>query len=243
MNTAVSPINPSSTSTPLAVRAVFIDLDGTLLDTAEDLCVAANAMLRALDRPSVDVECIRRYIGRGLANLVKRCLAGRRELSPEEESAAVPAEAMALFRQHYAQANGQQARLYPGVKEGLDALRAQQLPLVCITNKASDFTLPLLERSGLANYFTDVISGDSLAKAKPDPLPVFEACRRLNIPTQQALLIGDSINDVRAARAAGCHIFCVPYGYNEGQDVRDLDCDAIVPTLVAAAQRVLRTEC
>ncbi len=218
----------------LAVRAVLIDLDGTLLDTAEDLCVAANAMLHDLGRPPVDVARIRTYIGRGLANLVKRCLAGSREL----DGAEAPVEALALFRRHYAVSNGQQARIYPGVLEGLAALRAMGLPLVCLTNKASAFTLPLLERTGLAGYFVEVISGDTVARAKPDPMPVFEACRRLGVAPGQTLLIGDSLNDVRAARGAGCHVFCVPYGYNEGSEVRELDCDAIVPTLAAAAGRV-----
>jgi phosphoglycolate phosphatase len=107
-----------------------------------------------------------------------------------------------------------------------------------ITNKAADFTLPLLESTGLAGYFKVVVSGDLLPKLKPDPMPLVWACGRLGVSPAEALFIGDSVNDFRAARAAGCHVFLLPYGYNEGRDVHELDCDAIVPTVEAAAQRI-----
>jgi phosphoglycolate phosphatase len=118
--------------------------------------------------------------------------------------------------------------------EGLDALAAMNMPLACITNKAEMFTSPLLERSGLAPYFKTVVCGDTLPRAKPDPMPIIWVCGHFDLKPKDMLMIGDSVNDAKAARAAGCPVFIVPYGYNEGQDVRKLDCDAIVASLFEA---------
>ena len=221
----------------LAVKAVMIDLDGTLLDTALDIAAAANAMLDELGRPACDADRIRCYIGRGIPNLVKRCLAGRLDAADDPEPP--PAAALASFRQHYAATNGRYATVYPGVADGLRSLQDKGLRLACITNKATDFTLPLLASSMLAPWFELVVCGDTLARSKPDPLQLTYSCQKFGIAPQEALLIGDSVNDVRAARAAGCPVFCVPYGYNEGEDVRNLDCDAIVPTIADAASRIV----
>ena len=226
-----------SDAAKLAVKAVMIDLDGTLLDTALDIAVAANAMLGELGRPECAIDDIRTYIGRGIPNLVKRCLAGRLNAADDPESA--PEAALASFRGHYAATNGRYATIYPGVEDGLRRLQEQGLRLACITNKATDFTLPLLAASGLAHWFELVVCGDTLAKSKPDPLQLIHICGKFGIAPREALLIGDSLNDVRAARAAGSPVFCVPYGYNEGGDVRDLDCDAIVATIDDAASRVV----
>lgn len=211
------------------VRAVLIDLDGTLLDTAADLTAAANAMLADYGAAPLSVDTIRSYIGRGIANLVQRCFA----------DAPTPPEAVERFRHHYRRANGQAAYVYPGVLEGLNAMRAAGFALACITNKAQDFVPPLLQATGLAAFFDQVICGDTLARAKPDPLPLLHACHLLGVAPHEALMIGDSLNDVHAARAAGCAVFCVPYGYAEGASVRAEDCDAIVPTLEAAARLLM----
>lgn len=219
------------------VKAVLIDLDGTLLDTALDIAAAANAMLTELGMPACDVDQVRRYIGRGIPNLVKRCLAGR--LDAADDPAPPPPAALASFRRHYATSNGRYATIYPGVVEGLRSLRDQGLRLACITNKATDFTLPLLQGSGLACWFELVVCGDTLARSKPDPMQLTHACQQFNIAASMALLVGDSTNDVQAARAAGCPVFCVPYGYNEGVDVRKLDCDAIVTSIEDVATHIV----
>lgn len=219
----------------------MIDLDGTLLDTALDLTEAANAMLREFGRPECDVASIRTFIGRGLHNLVKRCLAG--QIGAAEDSTPPPEEAMACFRRHYRESNGRHATVYPGVVEGLRAMQDKGLRLACVTNKATDFTLPLLARSDLAGWFEQVVCGDTLVMAKPDPMPLLHICQQFGIGPGEALLIGDSLNDVRAARAAGSPVFCVPYGYNEGMAVRETDCDAIVPSLEAAARLVVAARC
>ncbi len=214
------------------IAAVMIDLDGTLLDTVPDLAAAAARMLAALDLPARTQEEIRSYIGKGIPNLVQRCLP-----APTE---ALQAEALALFQEFYFEESGRRTTLYPGVLDGLERLRAMRLRLACVTNKTARFTLPLLEQKGLAPHFELVVSGDTLARKKPDPMQLAHICAEFALPPEQALLIGDSVNDVAAARAAGCPVMCVSYGYNEGGDVRDLHCDAIVQSLSEAAD-ILRS--
>jgi len=222
---------------PLRVRAVTIDLDGTLADSVPDLAVAANLMLRELGRNALQQSLIRTFVGKGIPRLVERVLAGTLDGTVDKSGleAALP-----VFERCYLEVNGRHTTLFAGVSEGLDALRAMRLPLACVTNKAARFTLPLLERLGIAHHFVEVISGDTLPQKKPDPAPLMHACRRFGIKPDEMLMIGDSMNDAEAARAAGCPVFCVTYGYNEGQDVRALDVDAIVPTLLDATRLIQR---
>lgn len=223
-------------STMLAVRAVLFDLDGTLIDTIPDLHAAACAMLQDLGRPPLPLESVRAYVGRGIPNLIKRVLADSLQVS--EDPAPPPAEAVASFRRHYARENGRNARLYPGVVDGLAAFRAMGLPMGVVTNKADAFIAPLLDKTGLSAYFEVLVGGDLLPRVKPDPMPIVWACGRLGVSPVDTLFVGDSINDALAARAAGCPVFLLPYGYNEGRDVQDLDCDAIVETVRDMADRV-----
>ena len=218
--------------TTVDVRAVLFDLDGTLLDTVPDLHAAVCAMLADLGRPALPEEAVRSYVGRGIANLVKRALAGSLEVA--EDDAPAPPDALASFRRHYARENGRRTQFFPGVREGLEAIRAAGLPMAVITNKAEAFTRALLEMTRLAEFFSVVVSGDNLPRHKPDPMSLVWACGRLGVSPADALFIGDSVNDFLAARAACCRVFLLPYGYNEGRDVRELDCDAIVPTIVSA---------
>lgn len=214
----------------LEVKAVTIDLDGTLLDTIPDLAAAANAMLAELGRAPLEVATVASYVGNGIPMLVERCL--RRSGAP---SAADLDHAVGVFRRHYAIFNGHATVIYPGVREGLEAMRALGLPLGCVTNKAAAFSEPLLQKFGLRACFSIVVSGDTLPEKKPHPLPLLHIFEHFGVAPADALHIGDSINDVQAARAAGCRVFVVPYGYNEGADVRGLDCDAIVGSLGEAA--------
>ena len=210
----------------------MIDLDGTLADTIPDLAAAGNRMLGELSRPSLDVERIRTFVGKGIPKLVERTLA-------DAFDGAVPADlmtqALLIYERCYAEGNGRHSEVYPGVSEGLRVLRGMQLPLACVTNKSGRFTNPLLDHLGLARYFDQVVAGDTLPQKKPDPAQLLHACRGFNISPREMLMIGDSGNDAEAARAAGCPVFCVTYGYNEGHDVRTLDTDAIVGTLAEAA--------
>ena len=220
---------------PIAVSAVLLDLDGTLLDTVPDLYAAARATMRELGRPEPPLDAVRSYVGRGINNLVKRLLAGSLDVA---DGAPAPADALDAFKRHYARENGRNTQVYPGVVEGLQALRAMGMPLAVITNKSEAFTRPLLEMCGLASYFDLIVAADRLPKFKPDPMPLVWTCGRLGVSPADALFIGDSVNDALAGRAAGCRVFLLPYGYNEGRDVRELACDAIVPTVAAAARRV-----
>ncbi|HET9699615.1 MAG TPA: phosphoglycolate phosphatase [Burkholderiales bacterium] len=223
---------------PIAVKAVMVDLDGTMLDTADDLAAAANAMLRELGLPELDPERIKSFIGKGLVKLVKRCLTDDPDGEPDR---ALVDRAMPVYERHYSAVLQHKTRPYPGVSEGLDALRRAGFRMACITNKGEKFTLPLLQATGLRDYFELVLCGDTLPRRKPDPLPLTHACERFGIAPGEMLLIGDSLNDVQAARGAGCHVFCVPYGYNEGGDVRELDCDAIVPTIFDAVSLIRKS--
>ncbi len=222
---------------PLArgIAAVMIDLDGTLLDTVPDLAAAAERMLAALGLPLRSQAEIRSFIGKGLPNLVARCLQASAGATRAE---ALQAEALALYYGFYAEESGRRTAIYPGVLDGLAQLRAMRLRLACVTNKAARFTLPLLEQMGLAPYFELVVSGDTLPRKKPDPMQLAHICAEFALAPEQVLLIGDSANDALAARAAGCPVMCVSYGYNEGGDVHNLDCDAIVASLSEAASIV-----
>ena len=213
----------------------MIDLDGTLLDTIPDLAIAANEMLAALERPALEVDLIRSFVGKGIPRLVEKTLAASYGVEP---SAGQLERALTVFERCYAAINGRHTAVYPGVFEGLKQLRAMGFPLACVTNKAARFTEPLLERMRLAPYFGEVVAGDTLARKKPDPMPLLHVCEQFKIRPADMLMIGDSLNDAHAARAAGCPVFCVNYGYNEGHDVRELDIDAIVPSLFEVARLI-----
>ena len=213
----------------------MIDLDGTLADTIPDLAEAANRMLRELGRPALELTLLRTFVGKGIPKLVERALAGALE---GRVDGRLLEQALPIFERCYAEENGRHTVIFPGVQEGLRRLRNMQLPLACVTNKAERFTRALLEQLGLARCFEQVIAGDTLPQKKPDPQPLLHACRGFGISPGDMLMIGDSANDVEAARAAGCPVFCVEYGYNEGRDVRELDVDAIVASLIEATRLI-----
>lgn len=223
-------------------QAVLIDLDGTLLDTIADIADATNAMLIELDRPALAQDVIRTYVGKGTRHLVRRALATTSNSRLSEPDAGEPAEpdlveqGLALFSHHYGLVNGDKSVLYPGALEGLKAFKKQGLKLAVVTNKSTEFTGPLLTRTGIAGFFDQVVCGDTCAERKPHPMPLLHACKLLGVEPTQALAIGDSVNDTQAARAAEITVLAVPYGYNEGLDVRALEVDDIVMSIEAAAQ-------
>ena len=218
------------------LRAVIFDLDGTLVDSAPDLAFAANRMLAALGMPQREPALLATFIGKGIPRLVERALAGSLEGVADK---ALMARALPLYEGYYGEESGRRTTVYPGVAEGLELLAREGLPLACVTNKAERFTHALLADTGLARFFAVVVGGDTLPKKKPDPLPFRHVCDRLGVAASEALVVGDSRNDVAGARAAGCPVICVPYGYNEGEPVESLDSDAIVATLVEAARIVI----
>jgi len=206
------------------VEAVAFDLDGTLLHTLPDIAAASDRMLRELGRPEAGEAQVR-----GIPRLVKRLLTGQRQAEPD---AALFELALQCFMRHYRDTFLSSPQPFPGVVDGLERMRGAGLRLACVTNKARAFTEPMLEAVGLAHHFQLVLSGDSLHSKKPDPGPLLHIAERFGVQPAQLLMVGDSDNDARAARAAGCPVLCVPYGYRGETALRDLDCDAIVDDLV-----------
>lgn len=213
--------------------AALFDLDGTLLDTLDDLADAVNAMLADYGRPALTRAIVDTYVGKGTEYLVMRSL--------EHDTPGAPPgpdevrEALDRFTSHYRRVCGNRATPYPGVIDGLAAFRDQGLALAVVTNKPTEFTGPLLERTGLAHFFRHLVCGDTCARKKPDPMPFLHACSLLDVDPGRALAVGDSINDAQAARAAGITVLAVPYGYRGGEDVRTLPVDGIVTSIEDAA--------
>jgi len=181
------------------------------------------------------MQTIINFVGKGSENLMRRVLAVDYD---EEDVEQYFPQALASYQEHYEAINGDYATLYPKVIEGLQALKAKGLRLACVTNKPIAFTLPLLEKMGLSPYFEVIYGGDSLQKKKPDPLPLLQVCQDFGLQPAQVVAIGDSSNDALAARAAGCRVLNVPYGYNHGEPIHNVDSDGIVPTLLDAANQI-----
>jgi len=219
------------------VKAVLVDLDGTLLDTAPDLAAAANAMLADLGYPALDIGRVRGFIGEGIAVLVRRVLEAQLGADATEPRLA---SALERFERHYAAANGRYSAPFPGVGEGLRTMRELGLKLGCVTNKPMRFAEPLLARFGLLALLDTLVAGDSTTAKKPDPRPVLEACRRLGVPPGACVLIGDSAHDALAASAAGTAFYAVPYGYAGGGVAAEFAAAQRVATLAQAAA-MLRT--
>lgn len=220
---------------PINVSAVAFDLDGTLVDTLPDLHASANRMLRDLGLAPVDAETVRAYIGRGIDRLVRRLLAGEPDSDTHgnsvEPDSIVLGEAGAIFRKHYRQLLTNESRLFPETEESLRRMRQMGLKLACVTNKTDAFTRPLLDGLGVLHLFDEVISGDTLERKKPDPMPLTYCARQFGITPDRLLMVGDSQTDTLCARAAGCPVICVPFGYRSGMELHELDCDAIVPAV------------
>jgi len=220
------------------VGAIAFDLDGTLLDTVHELATAVNALLDELGHPPLALEVVGALIGKGMANLVRRALALATDASPEAVDDGEVRDALGRYQAHYASRLGHETRLFPGMVEGLLRLEAMRVPLAVITNKATRFVRPHLAAAGIERFFSLVIGGDDLPTKKPDPGPLRHAAAVFGIPTGRLLMVGDSGNDVEAARGAGCPVLVVPYGYREGRPVHELEADGIVASVDAVADRV-----
>lgn len=209
-------------------RLILFDLDGTLVDSVPDLAFCIDGMMTQLGRPAWGESRVREWVGNGVERLVKRALIGQLEGEPDSGDYA---RALPLFMTLYSQHNGQRSQLYPGVKPALERLKQAGYTLACVTNKADQFTRPLLRTLGIYDYFSLITSGDTLARKKPDPLPLLHSAEQFGLAPAESLMVGDSSNDVKAARAAGFDIVCVPYGYNHGVDIRASAPDAVIESL------------
>jgi phosphoglycolate phosphatase len=212
--------------------AVIIDLDGTMVDTMGDFVVALNLMLTDLPlggNPQVDLPWVERMVGKGSEHLIRSVLD---RIAPTDARApSLFDAAFASYQKHYDTINGRHSAVYPGVPEGLQGLQRAGLKLACLTNKPLAFALELLRLKGLDGVFSEVFGGDSFERKKPDPLPLLKTCEALGTTPERTLMVGDSSNDAQAARAAGCPVVLVTYGYNHGEPVRAVDADAFVDSL------------
>ena len=222
----------------IPASAIAFDLDGTLLDTVEDIAAAANALLAERGLPLLATDKVGTLVGKGMANLVRQVLAVAQGVPAASYDGATIEAALVRFYAHYDAALGTGTRPYPGLAGALDRLRGMGFPLAIVTNKASRFVLPHLEHAGIAHHFDLLVGGDTLPTRKPDAGPLLHVAAAFGIPPARLLMVGDSINDVAAARAAGCPVLVLPHGYNEGRPVHELDADGIVPTLDLVADRV-----
>ena len=219
----------------LRYDAAIIDLDGTMVDTLGDFAEALNRMLGDLELPPIAAQHIERMVGKGSEHLLRSVLnhvlehMGKAPTAIEIE--ALYAHAWPSYQRHYLAINGHYARVYPGVEAGLQALRHAGLRLACLTNKPTSFALPLLRAKGLEGYFEQVFGGDSFDRKKPDPLPLLKTCEALQTAPARTLMVGDSSNDAQAARAAGCPVVLVTYGYNHGLPAQAVDADGYVASL------------
>ena len=219
----------------LRYDAAIIDLDGTMVDTLGDFAEALNRMLGDLELPPIAAQHIERMVGKGSEHLLRSVLnhvlehMGKAPTASEID--ALYAHAWPSYQRHYLAINGHYARVYPGVEAGLQALRHAGLRLACLTNKPTSFALPLLRAKGLEGYFEQVFGGDSFDRKKPDPLPLLKTCEALQTAPARTLMVGDSSNDAQAARAAGCPVVLVTYGYNHGLPAQAVDADGYVASL------------
>ena len=207
------------------LQAAIVDLDGTLVDTLGDFEAALNATLADLSLPGVQRSFIERTVGKGSEHLIRQMLA---HVGAEP---ALYGRAWERYQHHYLAVNGEHSHVFPGVADGLERLRAAGLRLACLTNKPTRFAQPLLRNKGLDRFFQVVFGGDAFERKKPDPLPLLKTCEALGTSPSRTLMVGDSSNDAAAARAAGCPVVLVTYGYNHGRPVREVAADAHVDRL------------
>ena len=207
---------------------ILIDVDGTLVDSVPDLAFCVDSMMVQLGREPWGEERVRDWVGNGVERLVRRALTGQLKGEPDEADFE---RAYPLFISLYAENTSKRSVLYPGVREGINMLKAAGYKLGCVTNKAAQFTEPLLKDLGIYDDFPIVVSGDTLTKKKPDPAQLLYAAEFFGCDPANALMIGDSVSDVAAARAAGFQIVCMNYGYNHGVDISEAGPDAIIGSL------------
>lgn len=215
-----------------SLRAVIFDLDGTLVDSSGEIALALERTFDDYGLPRLAHGQVEALIGRGVRSLVERALAIAGGASTGVDAA------VERFEAHYAQTVGTRAALFPGVMPGLRLLRESGFPMSVVTNKPRFFTQQLLERLEVAEQLAGVVAGDDGIARKPHGDMLLAACRLMGTEPEASLMVGDSDNDVAAARAAGCPVWCVPYGYNEGRGPETLRCDRLVASVEEAAQLV-----
>ena len=217
----------------MALKAVLFDLDGTLVDSVSGLHQAVDTVLKEQGATEgCDVDEVRHWIGNGPQKLIQRAIESRGiTMDPED--------ALAAFRGHYANTLFS-AEFYPGVPEGLDQLKASGLRLACITNKSSHFTGPFLQHLGMGGTFDAVLCGDQVEHPKPHPQSLEVVCRQFGIKPAEALMVGDSVNDLLPAREIGMPALAVSYGYHQGQDLQAYGAQAVTDEFSQVVECVIQ---
>lgn len=210
---------------------ILFDLDGTLVDSVPDLAMAIDRMLRDAGLPLAGEDKVRQWVGNGAAKLVARALADTLKTEETQLDPAKQAAAFTSFMQHYHQTNGLKSVLFAGVKEFLEACVQHGIKMAVVTNKPIEFTHTLLQKLNIQHFFCDVAGGDSFAERKPHPMPLQKLMQRNG--SLHPLMVGDSMHDVQAARAASVPVICVSYGYNHGVDISLSKPDLVVDSLAA----------
>jgi phosphoglycolate phosphatase len=219
-------------------QAAIVDLDGTLVDTLGDFVAALNLTLRELRYEAVTRDEVMPLIGRGSEALIAKVLALKAHTAIKTHTLGpgyVSMAANTAYQKHYRAINGQHSRVFAGALEGVQALHERGVKLVCLTNKPKAPAQVLLQAKGFAPYFSAVFGGDSFERKKPDPLPVLRSCEALGLPPSQVWMVGDSINDALAGKAAGCKVALVRYGYNHGEPIEQAPHDVLVDSLLELA--------
>ncbi len=227
-----------NTNSLAQTRCVIFDLDGTLVDSAPDIAISMNKMLQQLNFPTHDLQQVRDWIGNGAGRLIKRALTGELDGEPPED---LFKQAHQLFLDIYEQHITVESAMYPGVFEGLTALHEQSYVLACVTNKPRRFTPPLLEAFGIDHFFDHLICGDDLPVKKPDPQVLQTILKQTNLSPLQAVMVGDSASDIKAAQSANMKSFCVSYGYHQGKGVDALGADYIIDSIAEMSQYLIST--
>jgi len=209
-------------------KMVLIDVDGTLVDSVPDLSYCVDEMMKQLGMPEHGEDKVRNWVGNGVERLTRRALIGQLDGEPDDE---LFEKAYPIFLDLYDKNVCERSCLYEGVREAIDFLKTTDVKIGCVTNKNAQFTLPILEKLGVKDEFEIIVCGDTLDKKKPDPLPLLHSAEQLGAKPEESLMLGDSMSDVKAARAAGFNIICMSYGYNHGEDIHDYNPDAVVDSM------------
>ena len=204
-------------------QLLIFDFDGTLIDSVPDLADATNAMLTTLGKETYSIDSIRNWVGNGSKMLVERALVGKIEVLEGELTVEEADHAEQVFFDAYKNISGSKTVAYPDVDSGLKKLKTAGYTLALVTNKPIRFVPKILQSFGWQGLFSEVLGGDSLPVKKPDPAPLLHVCEALGISTDKTIMIGDSRNDILAGQNANMDTLGLSYGYNYGQDIRELN--------------------
>ena len=221
-------------------QLLIFDFDGTLIDSVPDLADATNAMLTTLGKTPYPLGSIRNWVGNGSRMLVERALVGKIEVLEGELAKEAVDHAEQVFFDAYKNISGSKTVAYPDVDSGLRKLQAAGYELALVTNKPIRFVPKILQSFGWQDIFSEVLGGDSLPSKKPDPAPLLHVCETLNVTPEQAVMIGDSRNDILAGQNANMDTLALSYGYNYGQDIRELNPTAAFDDFSALVDYLLK---